>query len=111
MGLQPNTITFLTSTLSTSSLEIENDDIPLESTILWVYFHLKYPQSCINNIPCKENIDLKLQISFTKLSDFLTTIKLDDYNNEQIQLDWCSLIGMCKLLYQMRKKIKIVLFY
>jgi hypothetical protein len=48
----------------------------------------------MNNNQCKENSHSKLKTSFTKLSDFLTTIDLDSSHGRQIQLDWCNLIGM-----------------
>jgi hypothetical protein len=95
LDLPPDTITFFTSTISNSSSEIQN-----QSGILWIYGHLKYPQLCVDNNQCKENFHLKLKISFTKLSDFLTTIDLDSYydDDRQIQLDWCASIGMCIFL-------------
>jgi len=86
LDLQPNTIKFFVSNLS---LENEN-----QSEILWIYSHLKYSQSCIDNNQCKEHFHSKLIKSFTKLSDFLTTIELNYYNDKQIQLNWCSLIGI-----------------
>ncbi len=91
MDLQPNTIKFFVSNLS---LENEN-----QSEILWIYSHLKYSQSCIDNNQCKEYFHSKLITSFTKLSDFLTTIELNYYNDKQIQLNWCSLIGKYIYIY------------
>ncbi|CAF0918091.1 unnamed protein product [Rotaria sp. Silwood1] len=63
-----------------------------QTYILWIYAHLKYPQSCIDNTQCKENLKLNLKTSFMKLSSFLTKIELDLYQSQQIQLDWCNLI-------------------
>jgi hypothetical protein len=101
VGLKPRTITFLTWPFSNPPLEYQNED----DALLWIYFHLKYPQYCIDNIQCKDNFHSKLIRSFMKLSNLLTMINLDGYNNKKIQLDWCNSIGMCifneikKLIY------------
>ncbi len=95
MNLQPNTIIFFTSTVSNLSLKNQNQN---QNEILWIYSHLKYPQSCIDNNECKENVHSKLKQSFTKLSDFLTTIELNSHHSRQIQLNWCDLIRMCRFL-------------
>jgi len=86
LNLQPNTIKFFIS-----NLLLENEN---QSEILWIYIHLKYPQLRIDNNQCKEYFHSKLKTSFTKLSNFLTTIELNYYYDKQIELNWCSLIGM-----------------
>jgi hypothetical protein len=88
LDLQPNTITYLTSTIF-DTLSNNNQN---QSEILWIYSYLKYPQSCIDNNQCKENFNSKLKTSFMKLSNFLTTIDLDSYHDKLIQLDWCRFI-------------------
>ncbi|CAF3398331.1 unnamed protein product [Rotaria sp. Silwood1] len=87
LNFQPNRLKFFTSTISNSLLDVQN-----QTYILWIYAHLKYPQSCIDNTQCKENLKLNLKTSFMKLSSFLTKIELDLYQSQQIQLDWCNLI-------------------
>ncbi|CAF2771265.1 unnamed protein product [Rotaria sp. Silwood2] len=86
LNFQPNTLKFFTSTISNSLLDGQN-----QNDILWIYAHIKYPRSCIDNIQYKENLKLKLKTSFMKLSNFLTKIELDSYYGKQIQLDWCNL--------------------
>ncbi len=81
----------MTSTIFDSLSNNQN-----QSDILWIYSQLKYPQSCIDNNQCKENLNSKLKTSFTELSNFLTTIQLGSYHDKLIQLDWCSFIGMLK---------------
>ncbi|CAF0777267.1 unnamed protein product [Rotaria sordida] len=87
LTFQPNTLTFFTSTISNSLLDVQN-----QTYILLIYIHLKYPQSCIDNIQCIENLQLKLKTTFMKLSNFLTKIELDSYHGKQIQLNQCNLI-------------------
>jgi hypothetical protein len=89
LNLRPNTITFFTTRTSNSVIQDPN-----ESNILWIYSHLKYPGYCINNHRCKENFHSKLEESFTKLSEFLSTIDLHSYQDRELYLDWCTLIGI-----------------
>ena len=89
LNLRPNTITFFTTRTSDSVTEDAN-----ESNILWIYSHLKYPRYCINNNRCKENFYSKLEKSFTKLLKFLPTIDLQSYQDRELYLDRCTLIGI-----------------
>ncbi|CAF1924017.1 unnamed protein product [Rotaria magnacalcarata] len=87
LDFHSNRITFFTSTISNSSLDVQN-----QNTILLIYGHLQYPQSCIDHISCKKKLHSKFELSFTKLSNFLTTIELSSHHEKQIHLDWCNLI-------------------
>ncbi|CAF3343656.1 unnamed protein product [Rotaria socialis] len=87
LDFHSNRLTFFTSTISNSSLDVQN-----QNTILLIYGHLPYPQSCIDHISCKNKLQSKFKTSFTKLSNFLTKIELSSHHEKQIHLDWCNLI-------------------
>ena len=56
LNLHRNTLMVFTSTISNASVCVHN-----QSSILWICIYLKYPQTCINNIQCKESFHLKLK--------------------------------------------------
>ncbi|UJR36504.1 hypothetical protein I4U23_029225 [Adineta vaga] len=88
LNLQLNPIEFLTvPVFNSSTLEILNPN-----GVLWIYGHLKYPPSCLDNSECKEKFHSKLKTSFDELSYLLKTIDFYSNQSQLIQLDWCNLI-------------------
>ncbi|CAF1266519.1 unnamed protein product [Adineta ricciae] len=88
LGLQSNPIAFLTVPISNSSaFELMNPN-----GILWIYGHVKYPSSSINNPQDEESFHSKLKISFNELSNLIQTIVFNSSQHRQLQLNLCSLI-------------------
>lgn len=61
--------------------------------LFWIYTHLKYPRSCYDNEQCHEQSNSKIRTVFRELSNSFTE-EFEFEDGQQIQLDWCNLIGM-----------------
>jgi hypothetical protein len=74
--------------------------------LLWIYTYLKYPRSCFDNEQCHEESNTKIRIVFRELLNSLAD-EFEFNNGEQIQLNWCNLIGMSNF----KEIFKLSLFY